>query len=163
MSYGVKIPLYIKDKDMKKVEIKNYQHEKGQFMAANGAEFTVKEIILHSDISTLHANFVEVAPGHFAYGYHWHEMNEEVFYVISGTAAVKLHDREVTLKAGDAITFPTGPEGAHVIRNASDTEKLVYLDIGSEHLPEICHMPGAQKIMVIGKTGVGMYDEETSK
>ena len=30
---------------MKKVEIKNYQHEKGQFMAANGAEFTVKEII----------------------------------------------------------------------------------------------------------------------
>lgn len=148
---------------MKKVEIKNYQHEKGQFMAANGAEFTVKEIIPHSDISTLHANFVEVAPGHFAYGYHWHEMNEEVFYVISGTAAVKLHDREVTLKAGDAITFPTGPEGAHVIRNASDTEKLVYLDIGSEHLPEICHMPGAQKIIVIGKTGVGMYDEETSK
>ena len=37
---------------MKKVEIKNYQHEKGQFMAANGAEFTVKEIIPHSDIST---------------------------------------------------------------------------------------------------------------
>ena len=73
---------------MKKVEIKNYQHEKGQFMAANGAEFTVKEIIPHSDISTLHANFVEVAPGHFAYGYHWHEMNEEVFYVISGTAAL---------------------------------------------------------------------------
>ncbi len=62
MSSGVKIPLYIKEKDMKKVEIKNYQHEKGQFMAANGAEFTVKEIIPNSDISTLHANFVEVAP-----------------------------------------------------------------------------------------------------
>ena len=144
---------------MKKVEIKNYKTEKGQAVAANGAEFTVKEIIPQHDISTLHANFVEVAPGHFAYGYHWHETNEEVFYVISGTAAVKLHDKEVMLQAGDAITFPTGPEGAHVIRNASDTEKLVYLDFGSEHLPEICHMPEVNKVMVIGKTGVALYDE----
>lgn len=144
---------------MKTVEIKNYQTEKGQFVSANGAEFTVKPIVAQAEVSTLHANFVEVAPGHFAYGYHWHETNEEVFYVISGTAAVQLHDREVTLQAGDAITFPTGPEGAHVIRNASATDKLVYLDFGSEHLPEICHMPKINKVMVIGKTGVAIYDE----
>lgn len=146
---------------MKKVEIKNYQNEKGQFMATHGAEFTVKAIVPQNEISTLHANFVEVEPGHFAYSYHWHEENEEVFYVISGTAAVQLHDKEVTLKAGDAITFPTGPEGAHVIRNASATEKLVYLDFGSERLPEICHFPKVNKMMIIRKTGRTFYNEPT--
>ena len=91
---------------MKKLDIKNYQKEKGQFVNANGAEFTVKPVIAQEDVSTLHANFVEVEPGHFAYGYHWHERNEEVFYIISGTAAVQTKDKEITLHAGDAITFP---------------------------------------------------------
>lgn len=144
---------------MKTVEIKNYQTEKGQFVSANGAKFTVKPIVAQAEVSTLHANFVEVAPNQFAYGYHWHETNEEVFYIISGTAAVQLHDREVTLQAGDAITFPAGPQGAHVIRNASATDKLVYLDFGSEHLPEICHFPNINKMLVIGKNGMFLYDE----
>lgn len=144
---------------MKKLDIKNYQKEKGQFVNANGAEFTVKPVIAQEDISTLHANFVEVEPGHFAYGYHWHERNEEVFYIISGTAAVQTKDKELTLHAGDAITFPTGPEGAHVIRNASNKEKLVYLDFGSEHLPEICHFPKINKMLVVRQDGLTFYDE----
>lgn len=144
---------------MKKLEIKNYKTEKGQSVSSNGAEFTVKEIIPSADVSTLHANFVEVEPGHFAYGYHWHETNEEVFFVISGTAAVQTKDKEVTLHAGDAITFPAGPDGAHVIRNASDTEKLVYLDFGSEHNPEIVHLPKINKVMAIGPYSNGLFDE----
>lgn len=144
---------------MKKLEIKNYTKEKGQFVSSNGAEFTVKEIIPATDVSTLHANVVEVEPGHFAYGYHWHETNEEVFFVLSGEAAVQTKDKEVTLRAGDAITFPAGPDGAHVIRNASASEKLVYLDFGSEHNPEIVHLPKINKVMAVGPYSNGLFDE----
>lgn len=144
---------------MKKLEIKNYQKEKGQFLAANGAEFTVKEIIPAADVTKLHANFVEVEPGHFAYGYHWHELNEEVFYIISGTAAVRTQKGEEILRAGDAIAFPAGPEGSHVIRNASDTEKLLYLDIGAESPLEVAHFPEINKMLVVGPRTKGMTDE----
>lgn len=147
---------------MKKLDIKNYAQEKGQKITANGAEFTLKEIIPAADVTKLHANFVEVEPGHFAYGYHWHEKNEEVFFIIKGTAAVRTRDGEVTLHEGDAVTFPAGPEGSHVIRNASDTEKLVYLDFGSESRLEIAHFPDIKKMLVLGPHTKGMTDEVTA-
>ena len=98
-------------------------------------------------------------PGHFAYSYHWHEANEEVFYIIKGTAAVRTKDGEITLHAGDAVTFPAGPEGAHVIRNASETEKLVYLDFGTESPVEIAHFPDIKKMLVLAPHSKGMADD----
>lgn len=144
---------------MKTLTVKNYAKEEGQKIAANGAEFTLKEIIPSSDVTKCHANFVEVEPGHFAYGYHWHEVNEEVFYIIKGTAAVRTKDGEITLQAGDAITFPAGPEGTHVIRNASETEKLVYLDFGTESKLEMAHFPDIHKVLLIGSRTKGMTDD----
>lgn len=94
-------------------------------------------------------NFVEVEPGSFAYGYHYHETDEEVFYIISGTGIVRTINGDVTVKAGDAITFPAGPEGAHVIRNGSDTEKLVYIDFDTNNLPEIVHLPDTNQVMLM--------------
>ncbi len=144
---------------MKTLTIKNYEREAGQKITANGAEFTVKEIIPQADATKCHANFVEVEPGHFAYGYHWHEVNEEVFYIIKGTAAVRTHDGERTLRTGEAIAFPAGPEGAHVIRNASDTEKLVYLDFGTESALEVAHMPDIKKMLILAPHAKGLADD----
>lgn len=144
---------------MKNLTVKNYEKEQGQKIALNGAEFVLKEIIPAADVTKCHANFVEVEPGHFAYGYHWHEVNEEVFYIIKGSAAVRTKDGEITLKAGDAITFPAGPEGTHVIRNASETEKLVYLDFGTESTLEMAHFPDIKKILVLGPNTKGMTDD----
>ena len=45
-----------------------------------------------------------------------------------------------------------------VIRNASKTEKLVYLDFGTVNIPEIVHLPDINKIMVNGPFGKGTYD-----
>lgn len=144
---------------MKNLTVKNYTKEEGQKLNLNGAEFTVKEIIPAAEVSKCHANFVEVEPGHFAYSYHWHEVNEEVFYIIKGTAAVRTKDGEITLNAGDAVTFPAGPEGAHVIRNASETEKLVYLDFGTENPVEIAHMPDIKKMLVLAPHAKGLADD----
>lgn len=144
---------------MKNLTVKNHAKEQGQKIALNGAEFILKEIIPASDVTKCHANFVEVEPGHFAYGYHWHEVNEEVFYIIKGTAAVRTQEGEITLHAGDAVTFPAGPQGSHVIRNASETEKLVYLDFGTESALEVAHFPDIKKILVVGPATKGMTDD----
>lgn len=144
---------------MKNLTVKNHEKEQGRKIALNGAEFTVKEIIPASDVTKCHANFVEVEPEHFAYGYHWHEVNEEVFYIIKGTAAVRTQDGEITLHTGDAVTFPAGPQGAHIIRNASATEKLVYLDFGTESTLELAHFPDIKKILVAGPSTKGMTDD----
>lgn len=144
---------------MKNLTVKNHEKEQGQKMSLNGAEFVLKEIIPASDVTKCHANFVEVEPKHFAYGYHWHEVNEEVFYIIKGMAAVRTKEGEITLRAGDAVTFPAGPEGTHVIRNASDTEKLVYLDFGTESALEIAHFPDIKKMLVLAPHAKGMTDD----
>lgn len=144
---------------MKEISVKNYNQIEGQKNTQNGNEFTVKPVTSREQVRKCNVNFVEVEPGNYAYGYHYHEMNEEVFYIISGTGIVRTPQGGITVNAGDAITFPTGPEGAHVIQNGSETEKLVYIDFGTHAEAEIVHLPDFGKIMVIGKNGMGIYDE----
>ena len=145
---------------MKELTVKNYKSVVGQQMGEGGNQFTVKSVIPREEVEKCSVNFVELEPGNYAYGYHYHEANEEVFYIISGTGMVRTPQGDITVNAGDAITFPAGPEGAHVIRNGSDTEKLVYIDFGAVTVPEIVHLPDFGKIMVIGKGGMGIYDEK---
>ncbi|HPS12600.1 MAG TPA: cupin domain-containing protein [Prolixibacteraceae bacterium] len=145
---------------MNTILLKNYQETEGQPMGEGGNHFTVKPVIPRDEATKCRVNFVEVEPGNFAYGYHYHEMSEEVFYIISGTGIVKTLNGELTVKAGDAITFPTGKEGSHVIRNGSETEKLIYIDFGTVHPAEIVHLPNIGKVMVVGPYSNGMYDEK---
>ena len=147
-------------KTMKELAVKNYRTAEGQKFSQDGNEFTVKPIVAQADVNQCRVNFVEVEPGSFAYGYHYHETDEEVFYIISGTGIVRTINGDVTVKAGDAITFPAGPEGAHVIRNGSDTEKLVYIDFDTNNLPEIVHLPDTNQVMAYGKISNGIYDKK---
>lgn len=136
---------------MKEIIVKNYQDSDACIQGQNDNEFTVKQII--KDINKCSANFVEVAPGKYAYGYHYHEENEEIFYVISGEASVKTEKGEIRLKQGDAIFFPADINGSHVISNPSKTQKLVYLDVGTAYKPDIVHFTGTGKGMVVTRNG----------
>lgn len=145
---------------MKELAVKNLNSIEGQKMNRGvGNEFTVKPVVARADAGQCQVNFVEVEPGNQAYGYHYHEMNEEVFYIISGTGIVRTPQGDITVKAGDTITFPAGKEGAHVIRNSSTAEKLVYIDFDTVNVPEIVHFPDTNKIMVVGRYSTGIYDE----
>jgi uncharacterized cupin superfamily protein len=146
---------------MKELAVKNLHSIEGEKINRGiGNEFRIKQIIPSADATKCRANFIEVEPGNQAFSYHYHETNEEVFYIISGTGIVRTSKGEIIVKAGDAITFPTGKEGAHVIRNGSDSEKLVYIDFDAINVPEIVHMPDTNKIMVVGPYSNGIYDEK---
>jgi uncharacterized cupin superfamily protein len=57
----------------------------------------------------LAANYYELAPGEsFAFGYHAHEEQEELFYVLEGTATFETDSGEVTVRADEAIRFSPG-------------------------------------------------------
>ena len=72
---------------MKEIIVKNYREIPAQVQTQGDNRFSVKPVI--EDIAKCSANFVEVEPGKHAYGYHYHEENEEVFYIISGKATLK--------------------------------------------------------------------------
>lgn len=144
---------------MKNLIVKNLNSLESHLIDRDGNQFTVKTIIPDEETSKCRANFVEVAPGNYAYGYHYHEANEEVFYFISGNGVVRTLEGEVSVKAGDVIGFPTGEKGAHVVMNKSANEKLVYIDFGTTVLPEVVHLPDFNKIMVISKEVNGIYDK----
>ena len=137
---------------MKEIIVKNYQTTEGQLQGQGDNRFTVKPVI--EDVSKCTANFVEVEPGKYAYGYHYHEENEEVFYIISGEASVKTEKGDIRLKAGDAVCFPADINGSHVISNPSKTEKLVYLDFGTANRPDVVHFTGTDMGMVVTRNGI---------
>lgn len=59
--------------------------------------------------TALALNHYELAPGDsFAFGYHAHEHQEEVFYVLSGTATFETEDGSVAIGPDEAIRFGPG-------------------------------------------------------
>lgn len=54
-------------------------------------------------------NHYELAPGEsFAFGYHSHQVQEEVFYLTSGEATFETEEGEVVVGAGELIRFAPG-------------------------------------------------------
>ena len=105
---------------------------------------------LKSDAPYVHCRLILVAETEV----HYHEENEEVFYIISGEALVKTENGDVHLKQGDVICFPANLSGSHVISNPSKTEKLIYLDFGSANTPDVVHFTGTNAGIVVAKSGV---------
>ncbi len=74
-------------------------------------------------------NYYELAPGDsFAFGYHRHAAQEEVFVVESGTATFETEDGPVEVGAGEAVRFAPGEFQRGV--NAGD-ERVRALALGA--------------------------------
>ena len=91
---------------MNKIIIANYRETEPQVISREGNSFAIKPVIREADAGKCAASFVEVEPGRYAYGYHYHEVNEEVFYIIRGHAVVRTPEGEKNLKEGDALHSP---------------------------------------------------------
>jgi len=59
-----------------------------------------------TDVALMH---YDLDPGEpFSVGYHAHESQEEVFYIVEGTAAFDTESGTVTVEAGEALRFAPG-------------------------------------------------------
>jgi len=90
------------------------------------------------------ATLYELRPGCLAFPYHWHAHNEEALIVLGGEGTLRIGDREIALRAGDFVAFPTGSAHAHQLR-ATGEAALRYYCLSTMNVPEICGYPDSAK------------------
>lgn len=90
-----------------------------------------------------------VAPGKRAFPFHVHHVNEEMFFILSGTGTLRYGADRYPVRAGDLIASPPGgPEVAHQLIN-DGSEELRYLGFSTLSDPEVVEYPDSQKFAVI--------------
>src|SRR5438067_8699796 len=99
----------------------------------------------------LGATVYELGPANFIV-YHFHHAWEEMLVVLDGEPTLRTPDGERRLDRGAVVFFPLGPDGAHALRN--DTESTVrILMTSSLSQPEVVEYPDLKQITAQGRTG----------
>ena len=113
-------------------------------------EYFRKKVVPFGTSRNALVSVYEIPPGKSAYPYHYHHNNEETFFILSGEGILRTPSGERKVSVGDLLFFPTGPEGAHKLTNASQTEDLVYIDFDVVHEVDITVYPDSDKLGVWG-------------
>jgi uncharacterized cupin superfamily protein len=99
-------------------------------------------------------------PGKVLCPYHVHLVNEEGFLVMGGEMSVRLDGMEYTLRAGDLVAIPPGPDGAHQFLNRSD--RPAHLFAASTKIPrDVVDYPESGK-RLYAVDGLGAGEERAS-
>ena len=79
-----------------------------------------------AELSEMALNYFRAEPGEQApLAYHYHETQEEAFYVLSGTLHVETPEGELTVPEGSV--FAADPESPHRAHNPEDADEAVEL------------------------------------
>ena len=107
---------------------------------------------------------VQICPYHYEYG------EEEWLIVLVGRPTLRTPEGTETLEPWDVVFFPSGPDGAHAVRNDTDETVRVLMYSTVTH-PAATVYPDSDKIgiwtgneddsvMVRRSSKVGYYDGE---
>jgi uncharacterized cupin superfamily protein len=75
----------------------------------------------HIGAELLGGSMYELEPGDRLWPYHTHHANEEWVIVLRGQPTLRTSEGEQQLREGDVVAFPRGKDGAHQIRNTTDS------------------------------------------
>ena len=89
----------------------------------------------------------ELPPGQAICPYHYEYAEEEWLLVLSGRPTVRHPDGAEELEPWDVVLFPTGPDGAHQVRNDGDEPARVLMFSTVMH-PAATVYPDSDKIAV---------------
>ncbi len=93
------------------------------------------------------ATVYELPHGESVCPYHYHYGNEEWLVVLDGTPVVRTDDGEEQLRAGDAVCFRQGPQGAHKVSNPGKTTAHVLM-ISTRNKPSVAVYPDSDKVAI---------------
>jgi uncharacterized cupin superfamily protein len=79
-------------------------------------------------------------PGATSSDRHWHTAEDELAYILDGTATLIDNDGAHSLHPGDAACWPHGCPNAHHLENRG-TAPCTYLIVGTRVAGDICHYP----------------------
>lgn len=117
------------------------------------------------------ASIYELPPGRTICPYHYEYSEEEWLLVLEGQATLRTPAGEEQIGPQDIVFFPLGPEGAHSVRNDTDTPVRVLM-FSMRFEVSVAVYPDSQKVgvftgnpadnlMVRKSSGVDYYDGET--
>jgi len=69
----------------------------------------------------------ELTPGNSICPYHYEVTEEEWLICLAGAPVLRTHEGERTLRPGDAVCFPAGPDGAHKVTAPGGTARVALL------------------------------------
>jgi uncharacterized cupin superfamily protein len=90
----------------------------------------------------------EIPPGEALCPYHYEYPEEEWLIVLEGTATLRHPGGEDQCEPGDVVCFPTGPEGAHQIKNTGSDGNIRVLMLSTKQPLGIAVYPDSDKIGV---------------
>jgi uncharacterized cupin superfamily protein len=93
----------------------------------------------------------ELQPGEKAWPYHYELSEEEWLFVVEGELVVRRRDGNATLRRGDVVCFPVGPEGAHQMWNDSDEPvRFMMASAGTEGRAYVAIRPDSNSVYIEG-------------
>jgi len=96
-------------------------------------------------------------PGRVTCPFHYHQIDDEAFFVLSGRGVLRYGEDVREIGPGDCVSCPAGTKVAHQIANPFDVD-LVYLGIGANDPNEVCVYPDTGKILVRSLSTVGFLN-----
>ena len=90
-----------------------------------------------------------VPSGQSACPFHTHQIDDEIFFVLSGRGILRYGEKLTEIGAGDCISCPAATGIGHQIANPY-AEDLVYLAVGSNDPREVCTYPDHGTIGIRG-------------
>jgi uncharacterized cupin superfamily protein len=75
-------------------------------------------------------NLCTLPPGTWSSQRHWHTLEDELIYVVSGEVVLVTDSGEEILKAGDSAGFKAGVRDGHTFQNRSSADAVI-MEIGT--------------------------------
>jgi uncharacterized cupin superfamily protein len=94
----------------------------------------------------------ELPPGQAVSPYHYEDPQEEWLLVVSGTPTLRHPGGEDELEPWDIVLFPSGPAGAHLVRNRSDTTARVAM-FSSNAAVDVVVYPDSDMVQIFTSGG----------
>ncbi len=96
-------------------------------------------------LSKIGVHLVTVEPGHDSTQFHFHHVDEEFVYILSGTGIAEIGTDSVPVSQGDFMGFPQ-KSSPHNLHNNGQVD-LVYLMGGTRSDIDICDYPKIERRM----------------
>ncbi len=127
---------------MPKVDIKSAPVSRGSdYPAPLHEEFANRSRTRLGDavgLTTMGVNLTTLPPGARSSLRHWHEVEDEMVFVLSGTLTLIDDDGETLIGPGEAAGFPGGVPNAHHFENRTDDD-VKLLEMGTRPRNDRCH------------------------
>jgi len=122
----------------------------------------VRHLTKAAGVADRHVGFLieELGPGQQSCPAHYHMVEEEHVYMLSGAVTLRLGDERHVLKPGDYVCFPAGQTAGHCLLNEGD-EACAYIVVGESDPHDVCVYPDSNKVWV--RAANEIYDKAATK